>query len=155
MYKKYSQTEADNRQQAFCRSNFRDKFQKFQQHFFNEEGGWPQRPMQATQGTVAANILEHTDYFEIQLFAAGRRKEAFKIELESNVLQVSYEEIVEERDRQYIHREYSPVSFKRAFQLNEQMLTESIHASYEDGILTIILPKDPAAAKAVKDVKID
>lgn len=155
MYRKYSHTGTDQHNGAFCKSNFSEKFEKFRQHFFDEETGFPKRHQHAQQAGVATNIREQAAYCEIQLFAAGRKKDAFKIELQDNLLTISYEETMASQEASYIHQEYWPSAFRRTFQLNDQVLTETIHASFEDGVLTVIVPKDPAAAKTVKDVKID
>jgi HSP20 family protein len=47
------------------------------------------------------------------------------------------------------------MAFEREFQLNEQVLTDNVHASFEDGVLTVILPKDLEKVIRPQEVAID
>lgn len=91
------------------------------------------------------NIIEHKKNFEIELAAPGLKKSDFNISLEDNNLKISVskkeEKIENEEERKYRRREYSFVSFERSFFLPEGVDESKIDASYEDGILSICLPK--------------
>ncbi len=93
----------------------------------------------------AVNIKETDDSFGIELAAPGKVKEDFNIEIDHNVLTISSEEKTEkeEKDNQgrYTRREFSYTSFRRAFTLPESVNTDSINASYENGVLHVTLPK--------------
>lgn len=150
MFRTNQQSGNDQQQAAFCGAAFRNKFEKFQQHFF--DGAFNEGNGASSQ--VPANIVEHPAYFEIQLFAAGRKKELFKVVVENNLLQVSYEEPITEQTSEFRHQEYVAGSFNRAFKLDEQVLSDNVQASFEDGVLTIILAKNPETNKPVQEVHI-
>ena len=109
--------------------------------------------------TPAVNIIETNDDFRLEMVPPGIKKENFKIELQENVLSISYEHDDnregERRSWKYTTREYNYQSFVRSFSLPETVEAESIYASYEDGILTLILPKkDEAKGQPVRQIKV-
>lgn len=57
------------------------------------------------------------------------------------------EEKKEDKDGRYNRREYSYSSFARSFTLPDEVNREKIDASYEDGVLKIVLPKKEDAKK--------
>jgi HSP20 family protein len=93
----------------------------------------------------AVNIKETNDAFEVEMAAPGMKKEDFNIELENQILKISSEK----RDRseqkegdKVLMREYSYQSFERNFQLSKQVVdADRIRATYEHGILHILIPK--------------
>jgi len=109
--------------------------------------------------TPAVNIIETDDDFRLEMVAPGIKKENFKIELQEDVLSISYEHDDnregERRGWKYTTREYNYHSFVRSFSLPETVEAENIYASYEDGILTLILPKkDEAKGQPVRQIKV-
>jgi HSP20 family protein len=99
----------------------------------------------------AVNIKESDHAFELDLFVPGRKKEDFKIEVDNELLTIATESKVEEEKENEINtfkfkrREFSILSFKRAFNLPETIDTEKIEANYENGILSFSLPKKEEA----------
>ena len=83
---------------------------------------------------------------EIRLEAdlPGVKKEDIKIDIENKFLTISAErkEEKEEKDAKgnFLRRERSYGSFSRSFDISG-IKTEDITARYEDGVLTLILPK--------------
>jgi HSP20 family protein len=109
--------------------------------------------------TPAVNIIETNDDFRLEMVAPGMKKENFKVELQDDVLTISYEHDDnregERRGWRYTTREYNYHSFARSFSLPETVEIEKIHAMYEDGILTLILPKkDEAKGQPVRQIKV-
>ncbi|RQO30340.1 heat-shock protein Hsp20 [Taibaiella sp. KBW10] len=103
----------------------------------------------------AANIQENETEFIISLYAAGLQKEGFKIEVTGeDVLTIRYQAAETQNGQQYIHQEYQPGSFERAFQLNGKVLTNQVQASYQDGVLWVTLPKNPDTNKPAQEVSI-
>ncbi|RAR75597.1 Hsp20/alpha crystallin family protein [Flavobacterium aciduliphilum] len=100
--------------------------------------------MQSFSANVpAVNIKETDTSFGIELAAPGKKKEDFNIEIDHNVLTISAEDKVEKEETQgkYTRREFSYASFRRAFTLPETVNTDHIHATYENGVLHVALPK--------------
>ncbi|MEZ4873876.1 MAG: Hsp20/alpha crystallin family protein [Flavobacteriaceae bacterium] len=103
------------------------------------------------------NISETNESFTVALAAPGLKKEDFNIEIDHQLLSISSEmqHKVDEDAENYTRREFGYASFKRSFTLPESVNTEKVKATYEDGILTLLLPKkDEAKAKPPRTIKI-
>ncbi|WP_378183777.1 Hsp20/alpha crystallin family protein [Aquimarina sp. SS2-1] len=97
--------------------------------------------------TPAVNVKENDNDFIIELAAPGLVKEDFNIELDNDVLMISSEaknETTEEKDN-YTRKEFSYTTFKRSFTLPETVNSVDIKASYDNGILSVTLPKKEEA----------
>lgn len=98
-----------------------------------------------TFSSPSVNIVENDDHFNMQLAAPGLEKSDFAISIENDHLVISAEKKMEkeETDKQgkFTRREFNFNSFKRSFQLDEVINREGISASYENGVLSITLPK--------------
>lgn len=119
------------------------------------------RPSFSTTGvtTPAVNIIEANDDFRLEMVAPGMRREDFSVELEEDVLTISYEHAdnreSDKRNLMYLTREHNYHSFTRSFALSESVEAEKIQAKYEAGILNIIIPKkEGAKAKPVRQIAI-
>ena len=95
----------------------------------------------------AVNISETSDQYEVNLAAPGMKKEDFNIDVEGNTLTISAEtkEEKEEKEERYTRKEYNYSSFSRSFTLPDWVNKEKINASYENGLLKVVLPKTEAA----------
>ena len=95
--------------------------------------------------TPAVNIIETNEDFRLQMVAPGMKKEDFNVELQEDVLTVSYdhEDNLENprRDWKYITREYNYHSFTRSFSLPDTTVPDQMQAKYEGGILNVIIRK--------------
>ncbi|MCC6815048.1 MAG: Hsp20 family protein [Saprospiraceae bacterium] len=91
----------------------------------------------------SANIKETDNNFSIDLAAPGLEKQDFKISVEQNQLVVSSEKekSSEEKDDNYFRKEFSFHSFKRSFRLPEHADESNIKASYNNGVLNILIGK--------------
>jgi len=91
----------------------------------------------------SVNVKETETEFQIELAAPGLDKENFSINLEDKhlVVSASKEQKTEAEADKTIRKEFNYASFKRSFQLPENVLAERISAGYEKGVLTISLPK--------------
>lgn len=104
--------------------------------------------MQTMQATIpAVNIKESTTSFLIELAAPGKSKEDFNVEIDHNMITISSEtkQEAEVQEGKYTRKEFNYSSFRRVFTLPETINTDSIHASYENGVLKIDLPKKKEA----------
>ena len=74
----------------------------------------------------------------------GLDKSKLKINLKNNILTIKGEkkEITETKSAHYIHREQRYGSFERSFTLPAPVISEKAKATYKDGILQIIIPKE-------------
>ncbi len=97
----------------------------------------------------AANIIDNKNHYEISLAAPGMKKDDFKIDIEGNNLVISAEneERKEEKDEKFTRKEYNYSSFSRSFALPEWVNKDKIDATYENGLLKLVLPKTEEAKK--------
>ncbi|THH34990.1 Hsp20/alpha crystallin family protein [Neolewinella litorea] len=111
---------------------------------------WRNRNFSSTTTTLpSVNVKETGDEFIVEMAAPGMKKDDFAIELHNNVLTIRSEvrnEKEEKEDGKYSRREFSYQSFQRSFNLNNQVVDDDqIEATYEDGILRLVLPKQENA----------
>ena len=97
----------------------------------------------------AVNIVERQDHYEISLAAPGMKKEDFNVDVEGNLLTISAEseQRKEDHNERHTRREFNYTSFSRAFTLPEGVVKDRIDASYENGLLKLMLPKTEEAKK--------
>jgi len=105
-----------------------------------------------SQWIPAVNIEEGQKDFKITLSAPGMAKSDFKVNVENDVLTISSEkeEDKKEEGKNWTRREYSYGSFSRSFNLPEGVNSEKIDARYENGILSLTLPKKADYVKVTK-----
>ncbi len=117
--------------------------------FFHDDSNW-------ANITAPVNIKETEATYEMELVAPGLKKEDFNINVEKDVLTVSFEQSEENNEStdKYIRREYNSRSFKRNFTLSNKINVDDISAKYEDGVLRINLPKAEKELKSTKKIDI-
>ncbi len=131
----------------------------FERFFNNELVNWGRDNFSETDTTLpSVNIKETTDAFEVEVAAPGFDKSDFNIELDNNLLTISSEKKVENEVKEgekITRQEFSYQSFKRSFTLPEIVEGDKITAKYENGILSLTIPKkDEAKPKPVKQIKV-
>ncbi len=89
---------------------------------------------------AAVNVYKTANSFEMLLFAPGRIKEHFKLDVRGNELTVSYTPPEGFARPDWILREYSRGGFARSFTLDESVDTAKISAKYVDGVLQVSMP---------------
>jgi len=89
---------------------------------------------------AAVNIYKTDNSYEMLVFAPGRIKENFHIDVKGDQLTVSYTPPEGFPRPDWILREYSRGGFVRTFTLNEGIDRATISAKYVDGVLQISLP---------------
>ena len=105
-----------------------------------------------------ANIVETKEGFRIELTVPGFSKSDFKIKLEDQVLQISgdREDTGINQEESYIRHEFSLTAFKRSFHLSYLVESGSIMAKYENGILSVTIPKtEQAKSKPAREIAVD
>ncbi|WP_411896096.1 Hsp20/alpha crystallin family protein [Winogradskyella sp. A2] len=93
------------------------------------------------------NIRETSDAYFVDMAVPGMKKSDFEIHLEGQLLSIS-SEIKDQNEFQednFTRREFGYSAFKRSFTLPETVSEEKIKAKYNDGILSVHLPKKEEA----------
>ena len=104
---------------------------------------------------AAVNIFKTESSYEMLVFAPGRIKEHFHIDVKGNELTVSYSPPDGFQKPNWILREYSRGGFVRTFTLNESIDTAKISAKYTDGVLQISLPVIAGKENEKKEIVIN
>ena len=96
------------------------------------------------------NITEEKDSYNLSLAAPGLHKKDFKIDVDGNMLTISAqkEENKEQKEESFTRREYNYSSFSRSFTLPEEIELDKINATYDGGVLKLLLPKNEKAIKS-------
>lgn len=105
---------------------------------------------------ASVNIKETSEQYEVQVVAPGLKKEDFKIEVDKNVLTVSFEhqEEAKESTDKWLRQEFKMQSFSRSFTLTDSIDTEAIGATYDNGILSVRLPKKEKEAPKTVSISV-
>ena len=126
-------------------------------NFFNEIlNDFPALAGQNYNGFPPANIVETADAWHLELNAPGRTKEDFKVNVDNDLLTISYDkkEEVKTEGVKTIRKEFSAQSFKRSFNLDSQVDATNVQAKYENGLLKLLLPKKAEVKQAAKEITI-
>lgn len=141
--------------------NLYPSFPSFLNRFFEGDlMDWSRSNFADTNTTLpAVNIRENKDEFMIDVAAPGMKKEQINVDYENGRLTISSEKKEEKKDQSkdtYTRREFSYMSFQRSFTIPENLVDgEKIKASYNEGILHIILPKrEEIKPKPPRQIKI-
>ena len=113
----------------------------------------------ATDNEPQKNFIPFVDIYEkddVIFFEAelpGFKKEDLKVDVVGKIITLSGERKVEEKDGENRYRnERRYGRFERSFQLSFEADSNSVKAKYEDGILTLEVPKP--AEQQVKQIQI-
>ena len=116
-------------------TSWNDLFDDFERRMFPADRG--ELPAFRT------DIRDEGDHFLLEADLPGFRKEDIDLHLEDNVLTITakHQETAENKqDGKYICRERRVGSYARSFDVSG-IQEEGISAAYENGVLTLILPK--------------
>lgn len=110
------------------------------------------------QGNVPVNIQETDKAYELQVVAPGLKKEDFKVNVDKNLLHISFEQKEENKEQKpegkWLRNEYRFRSFKRSFTLNEKINTAAVSARYADGILYVSLQKKELTEQPTQEIAV-
>jgi HSP20 family protein len=118
-------------------------------------GSRPRPMLIRSMQRAAVNIYKTESSFEMLVFAPGRIKEHFKIDVEGKELKVSYTPPEGFPRPDWVLREYSRGGFVRAFTLDETIDAANITAKYVDGVLQVSLPLIPGKEATKKEIVIN
>ena len=128
--------------------NMMDMFDDFDRNFFR---GW-NRPEHVLYGKNAANMMKtdvkETDTgYEVDVDLPGFKKEEIHLELENGYLTISTEKSLENKEEKkgrVLRQERYSGTMSRSFYVGENVTEEEIKARYENGVLSLTVPKKDA-----------
>ena len=102
------------------------------------------------------NVYEWADKVGVIAEIPGLSKKDLSVEVTDGVLTISGDKhkLFDVGDAKVIRRELKESSFKRQFELGEELNGKDIKAKFEDGILTIDIPKVEPEKPKTNKVKI-
>jgi HSP20 family protein len=103
-----------------------------------------------------SDIYEEGNNFYITLEIPGLKKEDVKIKLEDNLLVIEGEKKIDKEieGRKYHYCERASGTFQRSFRVPDYIKIDSIKAKFDNGILTVELPKTEEEKKT-REIEID
>jgi HSP20 family protein len=103
---------------------------------------------------AAVNIYKTENSFEMLVFAPGRIRENFHLNVKGNELVVSYLPPEGFPRPEWVVREYSRGAFERSFTLDETVDASKITAKYADGVLQVSLPIIPGKETSNQEIPV-
>lgn len=104
----------------------------------------------------SVNISDQEKAFEVNIALPGLDKKDVKLEICDNCLQISSEKQYdkEDKNKNWIRREYGYASFQRIFQIPEIADQERVQAEMKNGILTVKIAKKSGIEQNKKKIAI-
>jgi HSP20 family protein len=117
--------------------------QVFNRLFPASEGDSDRSEGSARMWAPRTDMVETADNYEIRLDLPGLSKDDLKINMQERQLTVSGERRHEARneDDEFVRVERAFGHFHRSFTLPQSIQEDNIEASYENGVLTVTVPK--------------
>lgn len=117
-------------------------FKNFVDRFFNDD--FYHEGNESTYFSPKVDVSESDQQFEIDFYIPGVEKDQVKIDLNDGRLTVSGERKFEKENsgKNYRSVEGNFGSFTRSFQLPDNIDQEAVNASFGNGVLQIVVPKD-------------
>jgi len=103
---------------------------------------------------AAVNIYKTENSYEMLVFAPGRIRENFHLNVKGNELTVSYLPPEGFPRPDWVRREYSRGAFERSFTLDETVDAAKITAKYIDGVLQVSLQIAPGQESKSQEIPI-
>lgn len=103
------------------------------------------------------NISDNDKNYTIEMAVPGKEKEDFNININEKILTISCEKKEEtcKTSNKYSRQEFCYCHFTRSFKITDDIDIDNISASYERGILTLVLPKKVVdKSKSIKKISI-
>ena len=116
--------------------------------------GSRRQPLYRSQQRAAVNVYKTAESFEMLLFAPGRVRESFHLDVNGLELTIRYTPPESFPRPEWILREYSRGGFERTFMLDESVDTSAISARYTDGVLQVSMPVVPGKTTPKQEIKV-
>jgi HSP20 family protein len=135
---------------------YADPLSNMLDEFFNTDYARADRDISLTHWP-RVDIVEEEDAYLLRADIPGMEKSDIKVEVEKGVLTIHGEKKEEKRERKrdrFYHFERSYGSFRRSFNLPENVDSTKINATYKNGILELTLKKSEESKPKAIEVKV-
>ena len=120
-------------------------FDGFMNDMFDDDFFGGKNPLYGkhAKNMMKTDIRELADGYELQMELPGYKKEEVQAALHKGYLTISAAKSAEETvEGKYLRRERYTGSCQRSFYVGEYLRQEDIRASFQNGILTLFVPKE-------------
>jgi HSP20 family protein len=116
--------------------------------------GFGSAPAGSEDWNIALDVVQRADEIVVKASSPGVKPEDIDLTIEDNILTIRAERKADFEDEksQYLVRERPVGSFYRALRLPDTVDANKVQSNYENGVLTVVLPK--AEEKKKKQIKI-
>jgi len=116
--------------------------------------GFSGAPASTEDWNIALDVVQRPDQIVVKASIPGVKPEAIELAIEDNILTLRADRKPDFEDEKsvYLVQERPTGSFYRALRLPETVDSNKVQSTYENGVLTIVLPK--AEEKKKKQIKI-
>ncbi len=94
---------------------------------------------------MLTDVREQEDHYDVEIDLPGFKKEDIKVELNKGYLTITASKGLDESEKdkkgRVVRQERYSGVMERSFYVGEQLTHEDIKAKYEDGVLTLNVPK--------------
>jgi len=110
-----------------------------------------------TANLPAVNISETELSYHIELSIPGFTKTDISIAIDGDTLTISGEKAdeTEENQKKYSRKEFSFQNFKRDFTMPDHIDNEKVAAKFEDGILSVEIPKKETVQATTRKIHLN
>jgi HSP20 family protein len=135
-------------------SSLRREMDRVFDRFFDWEPGWA-APEVGGEWAPKVDLSETKDAFLVRAEIPGVEQKDIQLSLQDQMLTIKGEKAKEKEEKaEHYHRmESSYGSFVRAMRLPSAVEGSKVMASFKDGVLTVTLPKTPAAKGTTIPIK--
>ena len=107
----------------------------------------------------ATNVFETEKDFKLEVLLPGFSKEDVQMNYHKNLLTIKVDKEQKEENAnegfKYAHREFGTFNFEKQFKIPNSVNIETVDAKFENGILSIVLPKkEEALVKAPIEIRV-
>jgi HSP20 family protein len=136
-----------------------DEFDSFFNDFLSRK--WPRLfdlnfPATFEKSFPKVDIIDHDNEIEVQAALPGVKKEDLEVSIDNQLITIRASTSTEQEKKEegkYFRREISRGTFQRTLPLPENADNENAKASFENGILTVKIPKTEKSTRKRIEVK--
>lgn len=137
--------------------NLMDVFDDFDRDFFRGMGNVDRALYgKHAQNMMKTDVKETDKSYEVDVDLPGFKKDEIHLELNKGYLTISAEKSLEKDDEnqkgKMLRQERYAGVMQRSFYVGEHITEEDVRASYESGVLHLIIPKEEALKAPEKKV---
>ena len=129
--------------------NLMDVFDGFDRSFFRNFGNMDRALYgKHAQNMMKTDVKETDEGYEVDIDLPGFKKDEIQLELNNGYLTISTQKALEKDEKnkkgRMLRQERYAGMMQRSFYVGEHITEEDVKASYESGVLHLVLPKKDA-----------